>query len=128
MAKLSVSRFDDRAALERHYIAKIDTLAEEERQKHITPGHGQSMTYEIKLREALSGGGPVLQAEADALGVTLQTVIDSVIAANNAWVALNAAIEARRIKLKRDIRGAGGASEMHAIAKQACFDNLTLQW
>lgn len=122
MAKLTVSRFEDLDETRAHYLATVDTEAERLRMQHVTPGNGQAMTYEAKHREALAGGGPMIAAEAEALGATEQEVIDSALAARERWELAGAKIEAARIKAKRDIRAATTPAEMHAISKGAFND------
>lgn len=102
----------------RHYLDIVDQAAERARMQHLTPGSGQAMTYELKYQEALAGGGPLIQAEADALEVTLQEVIDSVLSARQQWQTLGAQIEAARLKAKKEIREAQTAAEMHRIASE----------
>ncbi|MGO3217681.1 MAG: hypothetical protein ACTIJ4_16415 [Halomonas sp.] len=102
----------------RHYLDIVDQAAENARLKHLTPGSGQSMTYEVKHQEALAGGGPMIQAEAEALGMTVQEVIDSVLVARQQWQVLGAQIEAARLKAKKAIREAQTAAEMHRIASE----------
>lgn len=117
MAKLSVKRFSSRDEAERHYLREIDRLAEAARTAIITAAPGQSMTYEDKYREALAGGGTFLAAEAEALGVSEQAVIDSVLAARKRWESMGPRIEAARLKAKRRVRRAQAPAEMHAAAK-----------
>lgn len=119
MAKLTVKTFSDNAEARAHYLATVDAEAERRRSQHITPGPGQAMTYEEKHRQALDGGGPMITAEAEALGLTEQEVIDSVLAARARWEQAGSWIEARRLKAKRDIRAATTPAEMHAISKAA---------
>lgn len=102
----------------RHYLDIVDQAAENARLKHLTPGSGQSMTYEVKHQEALAGGGPMIQAEADALGMTVQEVIDSVLVARQQWQVLGAQVEAARLKAKKAIREAQTAADMHRIASE----------
>lgn len=101
-----------------YYLSSVDFAAEDVRARYLTPGNGQAMTYEGKHRQALAGGGPMIAAEAEALGVTEQAVIDSVLLARERWESAGAKIEAARIKAKRDIRAAQGPAEMHQIVKQ----------
>lgn len=118
MAKLTVSRFNDLDETRAHYLATVDAEAERLRTQYLTPGNGQAMTYEAKHREALAGGGAMITAEAEALGVTEQEVIGSVLAARERWELAGAKIEAARLKAKRDIRAAGTPAEMHQVVKQ----------
>lgn len=118
MAKLTVSRFKDLDETRAHYLATVDAEAERLRTQYLTPGNGQAMTYEEKHRQALAGGGPMITAEAEALEVTEQEVIDSVIAARALWEQVGSQIEAARLKAKRDIRAAGTPAEMHQVVKQ----------
>lgn len=108
----------------RHYLDIVDQAAENARMQHLTPGSGQSMTYEVKYQEALAGGGPMISAEAEALGMTVQEVIDSVLVARQQWQVLGAQIEAARLKAKKAIREAQTAAEMHRIASEL-QDQLT---
>lgn len=119
MATLKASTFTDRDSAERHFLSLVDQAAEEARLRHLTPGVGQSMTYEEKHRQALAGGGPMISAEADALGMTVQEVIDSVLTARAQWEQIGSQIEAARLKAKRDIRAAQTPAEMHEISKGA---------
>lgn len=102
----------------RHYLDIVDDAAENARLKHLTPGSGQAMTYELKYQEALAGGGPMISAEVEALGMTVQEVIDSVLVARQQWQVLGAQIEAARSKAKKAIREAQTAAEMHRIASE----------
>lgn len=102
----------------RHYLDIVDDAAENARLKHLPPGSGQAMTYEVKHQEALAGGGPMISAEAEALGMTVQEVIDSVLVARQQWQTLGAQIEAMRLKAKKAIREAQTAAEMHRIASE----------
>ncbi len=125
MATLKASTFTDRDSAERHFLGLVDQAAENARMRHLTPGSGQSMTYEVKHQEALAGGGPMISAEAEALGMTVQEVIDSVLAARQQWQVLGAQIEAARLKAKKAIREAQTAAEMHRIASEL-QDQFTL--
>ena len=106
MAKLSVRRHADRAAAEAHYLDAVDRAA---------PGVPPLIAArrEAKWAEAQAGGGPILRAEADALGTSLQSVIDSVIAARREWCESEAAREAARIQAKTRIRNAETPADMH---------------
>lgn len=102
----------------RHYLDIVDQAAENARLKHLTPGSGQAMTYELKYQEALAGGGPMISAEVEALGMTVQEAIDSVLVARQQWQVLGAQVEAARLKAKKAIREAQTAAEMHRIASE----------
>lgn len=125
MAKLTVSRFNDTAERQAHYLAEVDRLAEQVRGRYLTIGSGQSMTYEAKYLEALKGDGPFLRAEAQALGVTVVDVVSSVLKARHHWETIGAAIEAERLKAKRQIKLATDAGEMHQITKNLVFPTPT---
>ena len=83
MAKLNASTYKTRDDAERHFLQIVDKEAESVRMRHLTAGSGQSLVYEIKYQEALIGSGPYIEAEAEALEVPLQEVIDSIIAARH---------------------------------------------
>lgn len=121
MTKLKVARFSTLEEARSHYLGEVDRLAEAERAKYITTGNGQALTYEEKRRQALDGGGPMITAEAEALEMTEQRVIDSVLTARAQWEQVGSQIEAKRLKAKKKIRQASTPAEMHAISKSA-FD------
>lgn len=117
MNSVKVHQFERLDTTALYYLKKIDDLAEAERCKYVTPGSGQAMTYELKYREAQAGGGPLLNAEATALGMSLQEVVDSVLSAHDAWLQVGAAIETGRLVAKRDIRNAQTPGEMYEVLK-----------
>lgn len=100
-------------------MKKVDEICESLRMKLVTPGSGQSMVYEIKYQEALLGSGPYIEAEAEALEVPLQEVIDSIIAARHSSNQKISLLEGRRLRAKKLIRQAETAAEMHAIITNA---------
>lgn len=109
MAKLTVCRHSDRDAAEAHYLAKVD------RSMSDVPSRLAAMR-EAKWAEVQAGGGPILQAEAEALGCSLQDVIDSVTTARCRWCDAEAAREAARVAAKARIRAAKTPAEMRRIA------------
>lgn len=116
MATLNASTFASRSDAEKHFLAMVDEAAEKARQKHLTSGSGQAMTYEIKYREALIGSGEYIESEAAELEITLQEVINSIIEARQISDSKMAFIESKRLKAKKMIRMADNAAQMHAIA------------
>lgn len=102
----------------RHYHAAVDQAAEKARLRHLTPGAGQSMAYDLKYQQALAGGGAIIEAEAEALDVTTDEVIASVLNARQQCEAAITYIEAARLKAKKGIREAQKAAEMSRIASE----------
>jgi len=118
LTQLNVNKFPARVNAEAHYLNKVDEHAEAVRGAFITQGSGQAMTYMRKSEEAKNpGGGPLLQAEAQALGISVSEVVASVTAANAAWEQAGIQIETARLVAKKQVREAQTASEMHAIVK-----------
>lgn len=113
MVKYTVKQFPDLEETKRFYLSQADEYAEREREQFITPGNGQAMSYEEKHRQALAGGGSMITAEAEALEITEQEVIDSVLAARAQWEQIGAAIEAARLKAKKSIRHANTPADAH---------------
>ena len=101
--------------------AAVDAAAESARLRFITPGAGQAMVYQQKAAEAraiLAGGDgpfPHLQAEVGITAPSLAEVAAVVMAMENAWLAVSAAIEAKRLAGKRDIAQAQSQAEVDAI-------------
>jgi hypothetical protein len=98
--------------------AKIDAEAEIIRQRVLTPGAGQAMTYQRKEAEARAWSldndttTPFLTAEADARGMTIADLAAEIITLADAWVAIGAAIEGLRMGAKAAV---GRATNLGAI-------------
>lgn len=110
--------------------AEIDTAAEAERLKYITPGFGQAMTYMQKADEAaryLAASDPVatdyplLSAEVSITAPTLAEVATIVNAAFTQWQRIGAAIEAARLGTKAAIDTAETAEDAQAAANAAVW-------
>ncbi len=110
--------------------ASIDRDAEACRLKYITPGAGQAMTYQQKSDEAARYLAATSPSDADypllsgEVGVTAEDIagVAAVIdAAFRQWQSIGSAIEAVRLRAKRDIDLAPDAD-----AARAVFD--TIAW
>lgn len=127
MAKLSVKSFSNLDEAKARYQTEIDGKAEEIRRRYITASPGQSMTYEAKYQEAKrypeGGSFPFLEREAEALGMSVEAVAESVKVARHRWEYMGSLIEARRLQGKQQVRAATTAAEMHRISK-VIFDGL----
>jgi len=102
----------------------IDAEAETERLKYITPGNGQSMTYQQKVTEAQAfkaetnpkaADYPILSSEVGITAETLAEVADIVLAAFSRWKQIGAAIESIRLGAKRDIDAAEDETAARAV-------------
>ena len=111
MARLNAHTYTDRADAEQRYILKIDDAAAKARKIDAT----QADLYRQKYDEATAGGGPLLQAEADALNIDIATLCENVLQRHSERCAHTHDIEIERIKAKADVRGAANASAMHTI-------------
>ena len=118
MATLDASTYKDLSHARQSYIIQIDGHAEEGREKLSTNGVNQSRVYEAKLREAQDGGGPLLEAEAESLGVSQEEVRQSVLEAYYDWKVACGAIEGLRLKAKADVRSSKSPSEMYSLMKK----------
>ncbi|MGI6245181.1 MAG: hypothetical protein ACOYJQ_05375 [Pseudochelatococcus sp.] len=112
----------DLAALKAALKAGIDAQAEAGRQRYITPGAGQALTYQAKAAEAArhieSGGAgdyPLLAAEIGITGATLAEVADVVHAAYQQWLAIGAQIEAARLAAKAAVEAASDETSARAV-------------
>lgn len=103
----------------------IDDAAETERLRHITPGHGQSMTYMQKSDEARrylaadAGDYPLLSAEVGITAPDIGGVATVVLEAYSQWQQIGAIIEAVRLGSKAAV----ASSESQPAAK-AVFDAI----
>ncbi|WP_108449363.1 hypothetical protein [Halomonas sp. BN3-1] len=107
MNRATIRKFPDIERAREHYLAEVDRVAA---QGGVEPT--VRARREQKYQEALAGGGPFLHAEAEALGVPLQQVIDAVLDARREADQAEAQAEAARIAAKSEIRKAGTVREM----------------
>lgn len=111
MTTLNAHTFASRDDAEAHYLALIDSAAAKAR--HIDPA--QAEVYREKLTEAKAGGGPLLKAEAKALGTDADTVRNAVLRNHHRWQQHINRIELARITAKAAVRNAANAAAMHRI-------------
>ncbi|KAB2738540.1 hypothetical protein F9K90_07620 [Brucella anthropi] len=104
----------------------IDSAAETERLKYITPGNGQAMTYQQKVAEAQAfkaasnpktSDYPILSSEVGITAETIGEVADVVLAAFAQWQQIGAMIESIRLGAKRDIDLAEDEAAAQAIVE-----------
>lgn len=102
----------------------VDTAAEAERKKYITPGEGQAMTYQRKVEEAkraileeepTADDYTMLAASLGVDGETVKEVATVVLAMDAAWAVIGAGIEKIRMNTKKDIDDAASAEAANAI-------------
>lgn len=92
----------DLGPLRRLLKSQVDDQAEAFRLRFITGGAGQAATYMRKEAEArawlvdVGAATPMLAAEAAAIGVTVAELAAEVVVNADQWVAIGAAVEARR--------------------------------
>lgn len=104
---------------------KIDAEAELIRQRILTPGAGQAMTYQRKEAEARAWSldndttTPFLTAEAGAREMTIADLAAEIIELADAWVAIGAAIEGLRMGAKAAV---GRAANLGAIVAAGKVD------
>lgn len=90
----------------------VDTSAETERKRYITPGEGQAMTYQRKVEEAkravleeepVEADYPMLSASLGIDGETVKQVAVVVLSMDASWAAIGSAIEKVRMGAKKAI-------------------------
>lgn len=103
------------ASLKVQLKVSVDTTAETERLKYITPGAGQAMTYQQKMEEVRAlaqdavpdlANYPMLSAEIGVTAATLREVAAVVLAAYQQWQQVGAGIEGLRLRAKAAIDAA----------------------
>ena len=114
MTTLNAHTFGSRTDAEAHYLALIDSAAATAR--HIDPA--QAEVYREKLTEALAGGGPRLTAEAAALDIDAETVLNGVLKNHEQRQQHIHRIELARITAKAAVRNAANAAAMHRIYRE----------
>ena len=114
MATLNANTFKTLPDAEANYLAAIDNAAADARR--LDPA--QAEVYREKLAQAKAGGGPLLDAEAKALGTDAGAVRNAVLRNHNARQQSVNAVEMKRIKAKADVRSATNAAAMHRILNE----------
>lgn len=116
--------------------AFVDSSAEAERLKYITPGHGQAMTYQQKVAEAqafkaannpLASDYPILSSEVGITAATIDEVASIVLAAFAQWQQIGAMIESIRLGAKRDIDAAEDEAAARAIVDAIVWPSAQVQ-
>ena len=114
----------------------VDVAAEAERLKYITPGVGQTMTYQQKVAEAQAlkaatnpkaSDYPILSSEVGITAPTLGEVADIVLAAFGLWQQIGAMIESIRLGAKRDIDAAEDEAAARAIVDAIVWPSAQVQ-
>lgn len=102
----------------------IDTAAEECRNRVITPGSGQAMTYLRKAeaaKEFLAGDMPDgpqkdrITDEATRLGVTLEQAAEAIVAIADGWEAMDRTVDKVRLDAKKEIDAATTLDDIDAV-------------
>lgn len=102
----------------------VDTSAETERKRYITPGEGQAMTYQRKVEEAkraileeepAAADYPMLAASLGVDGDTVKEIATIVLAMDAAWAVIGSAIEKIRMNTKKAVDEAASAEAVNAI-------------
>ena len=108
-------------------LRAVDQAAGAARARYITTAPGQEAVYMLKLEQArayqaagYAGAVPeLIQAEADALGVTAQEAADLILATAAAWTAKAAQIERIRRGRKAEIEAAADVAAIEAARAAA---------
>ncbi|WP_110665212.1 hypothetical protein [Salinicola halophilus] len=122
---MKVSTFESVGEARQYYFERVEALAGAARARHVTQTPGQAEVYATKLAEArtvLAGVGvdtPILAAEAEATGQSVQDLAQIVTSRNDEWLAVAPAIEKARQCARRRIRAADAATDMHAALAEA---------
>lgn len=104
--------------------AEIDARAEAERLRYITPGYGQALTYLRKVEEARMADAetnpdpadyPLLAASVGIDAPDIGGVADLVLAMDQQWTAIGAAIETTRLAAKRAVSEATDEETAQAL-------------
>lgn len=107
----------------------IDAAAEKFCLSFITPGVTQAARYARKEAEARAwlvdnnSPIPLVQAEADALGVDVGSLITQIIAKADEWILVMAIVESKRLAAKQALAGLTNIGEMVAVTQINWLEN-----
>lgn len=118
MATLNAHTYQDLSQAQQHHLTQIDEIAETVREGLSSGGVNQARVYDAKVKEAQEGSGPLLEAEAEELGMSIKEVAQSVLSAYQDWKCSCGVIEGKRLKAKSDIRSSQSPAEMYGIVKK----------
>lgn len=107
---MRVAQFADLDDAREHYLR----LADEAAQAAFEKSGYLAMVHDIKHREALAGGGLLLEREAAQSGANVNELSATVIERRREMENALAAIEVSRIDTRRRIRGADDIATMYA--------------
>jgi hypothetical protein len=119
-AALEMAEKELLAELKRNLIDMVDAAAETERQRYITQGAGQALTYQRKVDEARRAAAeedpkavdyPFLCASLGIDGDSIAAVAQTVLSMDALWAQIGSAIEAERLRAKAAIGAAKSAAE-----------------
>ncbi len=114
MANLKASTYASRELAEKYHLSLIDLAAAEARHTDVS----QELIYQQKVAEATAGGGELLIAEAKALNMSIDRLIESVIRQHTERKRRISDIELARITAKAAVRNAATAAAMHRIYRE----------
>jgi len=124
-----IDAFDPLPHAQREASERVDEAAGKARARYITWQPGQEAVYQLKREQAQAykaagypadaSPWPLIDAEAQARGISEQQVADEILAIADAWMQKAAQIEAIRMKAKADIKAATDWQSCLAIAEQA---------
>lgn len=120
MVKLRVGGEKPTNEIQDNYLRYVDYWAEEYRKAYMTPGSGQSMTYNAKTKEAEdfpNGSQVFLAEEARSLGIPVEDVVHEVLESKRLWQEYGAKIEGGRLAAKKAIRATDSPEEMYKKAQ-----------
>lgn len=105
-----------------HFLEEIDGAAARARAMDAV----QADIYRQKIDEANAGGGPLLEAEAAAIGIELPALCRAVKQEHLHRQNYVHSVEVARTKAKVDVRNAATAADMHRVlhAFRDCIDML----
>ncbi|MDT8895630.1 hypothetical protein RSO41_13310 [Halomonas sp. I1] len=125
MSRLNVATFSDLAAATAAHLAEADHVADSAQERMASPT--KQGLHKAKSDEATGSGQPrpLLEAEAEALGESVDAVASRVLEQRKKYAAKCAKIEAARIKARADIRAVTSPAEQKRIVNRLSADLLS---
>lgn len=127
--RFDVVEYLNRDAAEQVWLSRVDDAATAARSRYVTliPGQDEIYTEKVRLAKKVKSKNfnvsdpedRMLQSEADARGISIETLVNEIVAKHEDWAEIRIDIEALRISGKEQVRTASLTRDVIRAGKLA---------